>query len=419
MSSIDGLPAKNQSGAAITPRGTPRDTPRAPPLPALTGLRFVAGFQVLVFHCAQWQTWPVPEIARNVAGAGYVAVSLFFILSGFILTYVHGSAGGGPIERGEFYVTRFARIYPVYALGLLMTAPFFIGHTLRERGIGQVALEGTAVATLVQAHFPSLATAWNPPAWSLSAEAFFYLLFPFLAPRIVKCRPRAAIGIGVASYLACLAVPLAYLALGPDGPGRTTYGTESLWIDAVRYSPLARLPEFVIGIALGRVWLDPRARGWFAEWGSTASIAATAGVLAVLALGDRVPYPLLHNGLLAPLFVVLIAALAAGRGPVVRVLSTRSLLALGEASYALYILHVPLLMWAHKVFGATGAAFDGAAARGLIMAAAIGASLTCNRYFEVPMRRVVREAWKRGHGGECALEREESRSFAIGRVKRS
>jgi peptidoglycan/LPS O-acetylase OafA/YrhL len=365
-------------------------------------LRFVAGFQVLVFHCAEWQSWRGPELVRNVAGSGYVAVSLFFVLSGFILTYVHGTSGDRPLERGEFYLARFARIYPVYALGLVLAAPFFIGHALRTQGGASLPLQCGAVLTLVQAHVPSLAMSWNPPAWSLSAEAFFYLLFPVLAPPIVRCRPGLAWGIGAASYAACLAVPLAYLALTHGAGAPATYESAGFWLDAIRYSPVVRLPEFVMGIALGRSWLDPRTRGWIEERASVLSLAAAGVLLVTLGAGSRIPYVLLHNGLLAPVFAALIAALAAGRGPLARVLSTASAVALGEASYSLYILHVPLLMIAHKALAANDALFESPAFRAVFMVVAVGASLVCHRYFEVPMRRVARDAWNRSLGAGSA-----------------
>ena len=71
---------------------------------------------------------------------------------------------------------------------------------------------------LVQAHIPSFALAWNPPAWSLSAEAFFYLVFPFVAPVILACRRRATLAaIGVGCQAITLALSVAYVTLDPDG----------------------------------------------------------------------------------------------------------------------------------------------------------------------------------------------------------
>ena len=91
-----------------------------PSLRALTGIRFLAAYHVVLFHCTDWVHWTNPW-ARSFVGSGYVAVSLFFVLSGFILTYTHcGEEPPKPIALRPFYVSRFARIYPVYAVGLLL-----------------------------------------------------------------------------------------------------------------------------------------------------------------------------------------------------------------------------------------------------------------------------------------------------------
>jgi hypothetical protein len=127
--------------------------PPRPHLRALTGVRFLAAFQVVLFHCAPWQKASA-RVVRNLAGTGYVAVSLFFVLSGFILlSYTYcGRAGARPFTpraRREFYVGRIARIYPVYVVGLLLTAPFFVAQHLRAGSLGRLAVEAVAVVTLV------------------------------------------------------------------------------------------------------------------------------------------------------------------------------------------------------------------------------------------------------------------------------
>src|SRR5580692_706075 len=183
---------------ASRPTSAPNDrgalTGERPNLRALTGLRFLAALQVLIFHCTNWPAWSRHALLRNVAGCGYVAVSLFFILSGFILTYVHG-ARNEPLDRTDFYVNRFARIYPAYLFGLLLVAPFYFVHTLRHEGPARLFGSALAVLTLVQAYVPSLALLWNPPAWSLSDEALFYALFPAIAPAVVARRKSVAIGV--------------------------------------------------------------------------------------------------------------------------------------------------------------------------------------------------------------------------------
>ena len=266
----------------------------------LTGFRFVAALQVLVFHCTRWPSWSGHPFARNIVASGYVAVSAFFVLSGFILTYVHAGRDARPLDRRAFYANRFARIYPAYGFALALIAPFFIVHTIRIDGVVVFLKGAVAVPTLVQAWVPSLAMAWNPPAWSLSVEAFFYLLFPLVAPSLIACRPSTAVSVAVTCYGACLVAPLVYLRLAPDGPAPVTHESMTFWLNALRYNPAVRFPEFVMGILLGRWYLEGRVQqvlgGGAPFW---SALSAGALVLALAGAPD-LPYPLVHNGLFAP-----------------------------------------------------------------------------------------------------------------------
>src|SRR3954470_9302060 len=101
--------------------------PNRVPLRALTGIRFFAAFHVLLLHTTLRYLGHAPIWVQNIVGSGYVGVSLFFILSGFILTYSYSPDGHADVTRKrEFWAARFARIYPVYALGLLLAGPVFI-----------------------------------------------------------------------------------------------------------------------------------------------------------------------------------------------------------------------------------------------------------------------------------------------------
>ncbi len=384
----------------------PRDlnVPRSQLRP-LTGLRFIAALQVLIFHGTRWPSWSDHPLVRNIAASGYVAVSLFFVLSGFILTYAHSNRSARPLERKDFYANRFARIYPAYAFALALVAPFFIVHTIRIDGVVPFLGGAISVPLLVQAWVPTLAMAWNPPAWSLSAEAFFYLLFPLIAPRVVACRGATALILGVGCYATCLAVPLVYLRLAPDGPAPATHESMAFWLSALRYDPAIRLPEFVIGILLGRWYLEGRLHRVLGERAAAWSLLSVCALLLALAGAPALPYPLVHNGLFTPVIALLIASLAIGGGPIAAFLATRPMVALGDASYSLYVLHVPLLIyWSKAVLHLGTAGFRASAwSTGGFLVTAVVASLLCQRYVERPLRdfvlvRLRRRGWTKRPG---------------------
>jgi peptidoglycan/LPS O-acetylase OafA/YrhL len=315
---------------------------RPPALPALTSLRFFAALHVFLFHLYAIKILVLPGIFGSLALIGYVGVSLFFVLSGFILVYVNS---GREMRAGRFWRERFARIYPAYLFSLLLTAPgfFYVCLKLKHLHIPFFAWFEThvlacsmLVPTLLQAWIPQAALAWNPPAWSLSVEAFFYVLFPFLLPRILRMSNQSLRLLLVACWVASLGMSVAYCVIQPDGVARPTDEMNNLfWLNALKFTPLVRLPEFVLGACSGVLFLRgaiPR------QWAGRLVGGAAIGLLTVVALSGRIPYPILHNGLLAPVFAALILGLAM-RPSWMSWMEFKPLVVLGNASYSLYLLH--------------------------------------------------------------------------------
>jgi peptidoglycan/LPS O-acetylase OafA/YrhL len=365
-----------------------------PQLHALTGLRFVAAFQVLAYHGLAPNA-SSPFWMRSLVGSGYVGVSLFFVLSGFVVTYTyHDSLRDGTATRRAFLAARVARIYPVYLLSLLVALPplFWL---LASKGLrmdwGWFTELVAAYAGLVQAWHPRRACVLNCPAWSLSDEAFFYAAFLLVLPMVARWRTRGLLAAAAAAYALSLLAPALYLALRPDGigAGPVTAQTTGWWLGVVKYNPLVRLPEFVLGVIAGRWFLLEG--GGSRRWYAGLEAGAVAALLALLLGSVWIPYPLLHNGLLAPVFAALVYALARGAGPVSRLLSTRVLVRLGAASFALYVLHVPLLAWLSRAYRVTETPPPPQPWSFAIFAAlSIGVSLLVFALVEEPGRRLLR-----------------------------
>jgi peptidoglycan/LPS O-acetylase OafA/YrhL len=301
------------------------------PLHSLTGLRFIAAFLVVLHHFGKPPSAHFERFVRNVLDHGFVAVTLFFILSGFILTYSYMSHEGSlKTSKRNFWVARFARIYPVYLAGILIAAPLALQEIRQMGGASpwmDTSLFAAAALTLVQSWSSLASMVWNPPGWSLSDEAFFYLLFPFVAPPILKLKSRSLLVVALVFWIASLAGPLAGLV--------SAHFDHTFWSN----NPLVRLPEFLLGIALGKFWLT-RKCGDFDRY--LPYIATASALLLVAFLSLDAPESVFMNGATAPLMMALIYSLACGRGVLAWCLSTRPMVLLGEASYSLYLFHWPL-----------------------------------------------------------------------------
>ncbi len=304
-------------------------------LNALTGLRFFAAIDIVFFHFSDPRRfgWLAPLV-----NAGYIALSLFFLLSGFVLAYNYaGRARAGKLDRARFWKARFTRLYPIYALSLLlswrMVAPEYGAHTHAMFWTGMAL-----TPLLLQSWIPSLATFLNTPAWAMPAESFFYALFPWLA----RWRRPAAVRHclwQLAGVWALGMVPgFLYMAFNPDGiahPNRFSWGP---WLQALKFTPPPHLASFVFGILLaGLDELTPRPGRLRLGLG----LAGFAGIAGVLWMGPLAPYVLLHDSLLMPLFGCVVLGLA-GENPLARLLALPPLVILGEASYCLYLLHFNL-----------------------------------------------------------------------------
>jgi peptidoglycan/LPS O-acetylase OafA/YrhL len=304
-------------------------------LNALTGLRCFAAINIVLFHFSnpQWFGWLAP-----VVDAGYVSVSYFILLSGFVLAYNYADrARTGELDRVRFWKARFTRIYPIYLLSLLLSlgtlATEYATHTHEMYWAGVVL-----TPLLLQGWIPAIATFLNTPAWTMSAEAFYYALFPWLAgwKRPERVAPHLAKMTGV-WFLGMIPGAL-YIAFSPDGiahPDRWSYGP---WLWALKYTPYSHLASFVFGVMLADLDELMARQSLLRFW---LGLAGFAGIYGLLALGPVVPYAILHDGLLMPLFACIVLGLA-GENPLAHVLGARPLVFVGQASYCLYLLHFNL-----------------------------------------------------------------------------
>jgi peptidoglycan/LPS O-acetylase OafA/YrhL len=340
-------------------------------LPALTGMRFFLALWVVVYHQSdsllEWigGSPAIHKAAASLVLTGYSAVSAFFVLSGFVLAYNYDlrTLLHTPY-LSRFAIARFSRIYPAYATGLLLLIPFAIYRL--AAGVQGSSSTGTGNfflnMFLLQAWIPRAALTWNYPGWSLSDEAFFYAALPFAGAWMVrigggKTGPVAIrlIGLAAGLWVLSLAMPVVAIAARiPHFGDAPATDIELLgagqWANVIRYNPLLRLPEFCIGAVLALLYrlIPAGSRLW--KRGAYFYIPAVATIVLVLANADIIPYPVMHDGLLDPAYAMLIFGLALEGGVLVRLLSMPVLVFLGNASYSMYILHVPVYVWMNVGF---------------------------------------------------------------------
>jgi peptidoglycan/LPS O-acetylase OafA/YrhL len=328
-------------------------------LPALTGLRFFLALWVILHHLTgsgqmlEPAALALPSPLYTLIRGGYLAVTTFFVLSGFVLARTYSTKWTRPTLL-RYALARFARVYPVYLLSLAIVAPF-------------ITLDATLLAIhtfLFQAWTRHLAVNWNTPAWSLSCEIFFYVTFPLAALLLRRAGWRQTLAIALAA----------------------TILTRILWAAGVpdEIKPLIHFSDFLMGIAAARAYdlitAAPRRPA-----GAAIYLPAFAAAAAVTAWPQILPHSLDLNTALRPLNATLLIGLALGGGPLASALSTRAVVYLGKASYAMYILHVPFLWWYLRVKGSSGTLF---------VLAVIAVSAAVYRFVEEPANRYLRARFK-------------------------
>ena len=374
-----------------SPLTDPRNPVPAPGLPrprnirALTSVRFFAALGVALYHMVK----PPTRLGflAPVVGAGYVGVSFFFLLSGFILTYSHAQEyqlGLGRASR--FWIARIARIYPVY---LVVTLAAGVVHRSQFHPAAHL-IAYLADLLMLQSWSMRLVIFFNAPAWSLSVEAFFYLLFPFLVLRLrPSTRAKAVLMLGMWWFLALL-IPVIYWRLYPGAfwlePG-VTKGLDQVLL--VRLFPPYAVPEFLAGIALAWIYLrfDPGPRR--ANLFTAISLTVLA---AVLFAADHIPLLILNNGLLIPVFGLLILSLCHPTW-LSRLLAHPALVLLGESSFAFYLIHLLFNDWTKVYFGAG----ESLPATALKLAIITLLSIALHLFIERPCRRLILLWWRAHH----------------------
>jgi peptidoglycan/LPS O-acetylase OafA/YrhL len=314
----------------------------------LTSIRFFGAVYVMAGH---WWRLGVPIGSHNdllfrSLFLGGACVSGFYLLSGFILGWVYLTQGER-FNKRQFYMSRFARIYPIFLITLVADTPWYFLSHIAQYGIkGALIKTGTVFTSCLL-----MLQAWGPhfwgmdfPNWSLSVETLCYTLFPFVGFLLWRLR-------GVWVWIAMVLLYVGGQVLVAVAVMVTLY--KKIDPQVVLYFPPLHVSTFLLGILVARLQVGSSERdgkvrpaAWPAYIALGISIA-TYAVTILITSNTLVDSPFgrafIWDGFLAPVFCLLVWALSRENTGVSRGLSTKWLVILGDASYGLYLIHLPVL----------------------------------------------------------------------------
>jgi peptidoglycan/LPS O-acetylase OafA/YrhL len=319
-------------------------TTAASRLPSLTGMRFLAAAMVFVFHTAISFAFANQTVGFAylffVSGLGSIAVSFFFVLSGFVLTWSAREHDSAPM----FWRRRFFKIFPnhvvTFAAALVLMS--IAGQAIRIP-------ETVSNLFLVQSWVPryNFVTSANGPAWTLACEVLFYLCFPLLFAALHRVKGNVLWVLAAATTAVIMVIPAISLAALPSTPA-FPWGPAS-WVQIwfVNYFPVSRLFEFVLGILLARIVMS-------GKWIRLPLPVALGIGFVGYGVSLFVPTHFLYRYaavMVIPLALIIAAGAAADLKGRKTVFAGRAMVFLGEVSFAFYLVHFLVLTYGHRAFG--------------------------------------------------------------------
>lgn len=332
-------------------------------LTAIDAARGIASVLVMLFHCnsvVQSEKYFADQPFGGFFGLAGVRMPFFFAMSGFMLAMVHGRDVGHPERLGRYLRSRFARIYPVYWLVLLAVVPVYFVRPDFGGGTGGANL-GTLLRSVVL--WPQPGVPYLAVAWTLQSMVLFYAVYA-----VAIWKRSVGLVVFVAWQLAVLGcvvftVPLEFPAI---------YFLQPLYFN------------FLVGGIAAQViarWKIGRPVVWF---------GLGLGFLVAVAVSDfvgrtpfRYDWQLLANGVASAVMLIGLAAWEMA----VPLKVPRILLACGEASYSIFLIHYPLLSIFSKIGMKVGLGrwLSGEWIFMLFAAGCIGVGIVFHRWVEKPV----------------------------------
>lgn len=300
---------------------------------SLTGIRGLAALMVVLYHYFQDSAGLGP--AHAFIAHGYIAVDLFFVLSGFVMALTYGAAFSGKFSwpaLAAFLGKRLGRVYPLYLVVTVVVAILaYVGVIA-----GRSPRLGEMFSNLLMVQAWGFADSIGGPTWSISTEFAAYLLFPGLVAAVLLGSSRRcwfAACLAVITLVALSQLDSATLNQVDDGGVVSRSGPLDIFGTGTPFPVLRCFAGFVLGLAAFRLQGEPTFRNVLA-WRHSGDVVALIVVVLWALQGSDVALVLT--------FALLVMALASGGSWTSAALGCRTAFWFGEVSYSIYLVHRPL-----------------------------------------------------------------------------
>lgn len=307
--------------------------------------RFIAAYLVLIVHYCP-QSWRNSLAMIKHFGE---PVHYFFFISGFVMIissakFLNFTNKTINFDKSNFWIKRIARIYPMYVLALLVFVLY--NYTIREvdssipkrilpeiLGINRWIYDGSI----------------NYPGWTVSCEFFFYFLFPFSLPLIVKSSFRKLTVITLIFYLLNIIFTFFY---GKNIQNILSINSSILYqtlIKSIWLHPIFKYAIFLFGCLAGRFYLMSKNMWFFDKYNILIAFISLI-IIAIFYQSDSIEQSIFDAGILSPIYFLLVLSLCSFTGKILKIFSWRPLIFLGEISYGIYIMQAPVEHYFESLF---------------------------------------------------------------------
>lgn len=338
---------------------------------ALTSLRFIFALMVFGAHCYVIDSF----FDSHGFKEGFVGVSFFFVLSGFIIAYKYqDQLLRKTVGRQTFWVARVARVYPLHWLTLFVAAA--LGNYVSASGVVDWLAHFLASLTLTNANIPraDYFFSFNSPSWSLCCEQLFYFCFPFLV-RWMRDGKRLLL------LFVCMAVAVVWgMSLTPEAD------IKGYWY----VNPVTRFPDFVVGMLLFRLYEQVRVKSISVAQGSALEMLSVLVFALFYFYAPAVPKVYRYSCYYWFPVALVLLSFALQRGVLSRALSRRFWVVGGEISYSFYLIHLFVLLSYADWQRTAALQVAWYVAVPVLFVFTLCISLLSYRYFEKPMNRKIK-----------------------------